>query len=138
MDTFVDSSWYYLRYLDSKNEVEPFSRDIVSRLMPVDLYIGGKEHGQLVSSDLHVIVHTCVCRYVCMYCIAYVGVNVLCTCVCVRETVNVVPSKDILKACLPFTLDLSFPLYFGISIFGIFPSASPTSFFGIISFVLPF
>ncbi|XP_044738626.1 probable leucine--tRNA ligase, mitochondrial, partial [Chrysoperla carnea] len=47
MDTFVDSSWYYLRYMDSKNEKEPFSRDQVMKLSPVDLYIGGKEHATL-------------------------------------------------------------------------------------------
>ncbi|KAK7492189.1 hypothetical protein BaRGS_00016486 [Batillaria attramentaria] len=44
MDTFVDSSWYFLRYLDPHNTTEPFSRDAVDSGMPVDLYIGGKEH----------------------------------------------------------------------------------------------
>lgn len=45
MDTFVDSSWYFLRYLDNQNTTKPFEPDIVNKLMPVDLYIGGLEHG---------------------------------------------------------------------------------------------
>ena len=45
MDTFVDSSWYFLRYLDSQNTSKPFEPTIVNELMPVDLYIGGLEHG---------------------------------------------------------------------------------------------
>ncbi|KAL1919933.1 uncharacterized protein VTP21DRAFT_1865 [Calcarisporiella thermophila] len=47
MDTFVDSSWYFLRYTDPKNEERPFSPDQVSSLMPVDVYIGGVEHAIL-------------------------------------------------------------------------------------------
>lgn len=44
MDTFVDSSWYFLRYVDSNNENEPFSKELVNRWYPVDQYIGGVEH----------------------------------------------------------------------------------------------
>ncbi|CAH0546082.1 unnamed protein product [Brassicogethes aeneus] len=47
MDTFVDSSWYYLRFLDAKNDKEMFGRDKAMTMSPVDLYIGGKEHAVL-------------------------------------------------------------------------------------------
>lgn len=47
MDTFVDSSWYFLRFLDPKNEQDLFSPKLAHRLMPVDLYVGGKEHAVL-------------------------------------------------------------------------------------------
>ncbi|XP_055913917.1 leucine--tRNA ligase, mitochondrial [Eupeodes corollae] len=47
MDTFVDSSWYYLRYLDANNPDRIFDKDLISKCMPVDLYIGGKEHAVL-------------------------------------------------------------------------------------------
>ncbi|HET9766764.1 MAG TPA: leucine--tRNA ligase [Thermoanaerobaculia bacterium] len=44
MDTFVDSSWYMLRYVDANNDREPFSRERAKEWLPIDLYIGGDEH----------------------------------------------------------------------------------------------
>lgn len=44
MDTFVDSSWYFLRYIDAQNTKEPFAKYVVDKWMPVDQYIGGVEH----------------------------------------------------------------------------------------------
>lgn len=47
MDTFVDSSWYFLRYCDPHNDAAPFSREIVDYWNPVDLYIGGVDHATM-------------------------------------------------------------------------------------------
>ena len=44
MDTFVDSSWYLMRYCDSDNKEKLFDKKKVNYWMPVDLYIGGREH----------------------------------------------------------------------------------------------
>ncbi|MFZ5975826.1 MAG: leucine--tRNA ligase [Bacillota bacterium] len=44
MDTFVCSSWYFLRYADNKNEALPFDTALINRMLPVDKYIGGAEH----------------------------------------------------------------------------------------------
>ncbi len=44
LDTFVCSSWYYLRYPDSKNSKKPFDTDWINKILPVDKYIGGAEH----------------------------------------------------------------------------------------------
>jgi leucyl-tRNA synthetase len=50
MDTFVDSSWYFLRYCDPRNDSAPFDREITDYWMPVDHYTGGVDH-----STVHLI-----------------------------------------------------------------------------------
>lgn len=44
MDTFVDSSWYHMRYVDARNDNEIFSREKADVQLPIDMYIGGIEH----------------------------------------------------------------------------------------------
>lgn len=44
LDTFVCSSWYYLRYPDNQNDKEAFDRKWIDKMLPVDKYIGGAEH----------------------------------------------------------------------------------------------
>jgi leucyl-tRNA synthetase len=47
MDTFVDSSWYFIRFTDPWNETSPTTRDVANAWMPVNQYIGGIEHAIL-------------------------------------------------------------------------------------------
>ena len=47
MDTFVCSSWYYLRYSDPKNSELPFAKTLVDKWLPIDQYVGGIEHAIL-------------------------------------------------------------------------------------------
>ena len=47
MDTFIDSSWYFLRYTDANNPKEAFNKEKVNDWMPVDQYVGGIEHAIL-------------------------------------------------------------------------------------------
>ncbi len=44
MDTFIDSAWYFFRYLDPENDKEIFDKRLISEWMPLEIYIGGPEH----------------------------------------------------------------------------------------------
>jgi len=68
IDTFVCSSWYFLRYLDPHNNSEPFRRDKVDEWMPVDLYIGGAEH-----ATGHLIYFRFITKV--LYDMGYIGVD---------------------------------------------------------------
>lgn len=47
LDTFVCSSWYFLRYPDAKNDEKAWDVDLINKMLPVDVYVGGKEHAAM-------------------------------------------------------------------------------------------
>jgi leucyl-tRNA synthetase len=66
MDTFVDSSWYFLRYIDSQNHKALFDTDLVNQWAPVDHYIGGIEHA---------ILHLMYARFITKFLYDYHGIS---------------------------------------------------------------
>lgn len=58
MDTFFDSSWYYLRYINPNDDSKIFDKGLAKKVMPVDLYIGGLEHA---------VLHLYIARFVMQY-----------------------------------------------------------------------
>ncbi|ELK10150.1 Putative leucyl-tRNA synthetase, mitochondrial [Pteropus alecto] len=59
MDTFVDSAWYYFRYTDPQNTHSPFHPALADYWMPVDLYVGGKEHAVMHLFYARFLSHFC-------------------------------------------------------------------------------
>ena len=60
MDTFVDSSWYYARFIDPNNSNEPFSQSAAEAMLPVDTYVGGVEH-----AILHLLYARFIYKFLC-------------------------------------------------------------------------
>lgn len=60
LDTFFDSSWYFLRFLDSQNKDELCRKELLEKWMPVDIYVGGMEH-----AIMHLLYARFVHKFIC-------------------------------------------------------------------------
>ena len=60
LDTFIDSSWYFLRFLDNQNTDQLCREELLRKWMPVDIYVGGIEH-----AIMHLLYARFVHKFIC-------------------------------------------------------------------------